>query len=533
MGDVRIRLEDVPGFATDGRKSFGIDDGDLAFFGGTGLPEGWYSVKDFGALGDGTTNDTAAIQAAIAAAGAGGGVVYFPPGVFLYTHLTIIPYNGCITFRGAQGYQWQGPNTSAQPRTTLRCTHTGTTDGISCFMTGGFLCLDIQFEYVNGFTGVLLNIGGDGGTGSNTNLISRCRFQSNSTGDYRTARCFIGFQDVVCSYVEYCTFANAQAMIRGADRDTGTGGPHGFSNDIIIEKCSFDYCGTAGHIVNPYLWTIRDNTFEFSGGETPTAITSDWTSFPSGDSTKIVVASNQFWDPYMTGQIPIVQPAGVEWDMVIRDNWFHNFNNVCIQLGGTGAFVIEGNTFLSNVPVNTPTLIDLGDPSTAHKELVRIMGNFWRGIDSGSQDLAIINYAGHGMATGHNDGSVQINNNSQTGPWETAPPILPPFANPSGVILNSFNSGRTFRGGTLTMGLGTPPGAYWNFAAVPFSGETPVITFPAATRTIYIEGVADTGHTSLTLTAGTVTLRKITIDGAGGVTHGIWNFEIHGTYTVA
>jgi hypothetical protein len=39
------------------------------------------SVKDFGATGDGTTNDTAAVQAAIDSL-ASGGVVYFPPGTY-------------------------------------------------------------------------------------------------------------------------------------------------------------------------------------------------------------------------------------------------------------------------------------------------------------------------------------------------------------------------------------------------------------------------------------------------------------------
>lgn len=43
-----------------------------------------YNVKAYGAKGDGTTNDTAAIQAAIQAAwDGGGGEVWFPPGTFL------------------------------------------------------------------------------------------------------------------------------------------------------------------------------------------------------------------------------------------------------------------------------------------------------------------------------------------------------------------------------------------------------------------------------------------------------------------
>jgi hypothetical protein len=41
------------------------------------------SVKDFGAVGDGTTNDTAAIQAAIASLPANGGTVFLPPGTYL------------------------------------------------------------------------------------------------------------------------------------------------------------------------------------------------------------------------------------------------------------------------------------------------------------------------------------------------------------------------------------------------------------------------------------------------------------------
>ncbi len=50
----------------------------------------WYSVKDYGAIGDNATDDTAAIQAAInACATAGGGTVFFPAGTYRVTQLTI------------------------------------------------------------------------------------------------------------------------------------------------------------------------------------------------------------------------------------------------------------------------------------------------------------------------------------------------------------------------------------------------------------------------------------------------------------
>jgi len=50
----------------------------------------WYVVKDYGAVGNGIVDDTASIQAAInACATAGGGVVFFPPGTYAVTQLTI------------------------------------------------------------------------------------------------------------------------------------------------------------------------------------------------------------------------------------------------------------------------------------------------------------------------------------------------------------------------------------------------------------------------------------------------------------
>lgn len=58
-----------------------------------------YNVQEFGAKGDGITDDTAAIQAAIdAAAAAGGGEVYVPPGTYIVT-AGEEPSDGCLMLK--------------------------------------------------------------------------------------------------------------------------------------------------------------------------------------------------------------------------------------------------------------------------------------------------------------------------------------------------------------------------------------------------------------------------------------------------
>lgn len=59
------------------------------------------NVKDYGAIGDDTTNDTAAIQAAITALPSSGGVVFFPPGTYRIT--SAIALRSALTLQGAGG----------------------------------------------------------------------------------------------------------------------------------------------------------------------------------------------------------------------------------------------------------------------------------------------------------------------------------------------------------------------------------------------------------------------------------------------
>ena len=72
-----------------------------------GLPV--YNVKTYGALGDGTTVDTTAVQSAVTAALAGGGgIVFFPPGTYPISGVT---FGSSLIVQGAgqQGASGTGP----------------------------------------------------------------------------------------------------------------------------------------------------------------------------------------------------------------------------------------------------------------------------------------------------------------------------------------------------------------------------------------------------------------------------------------
>ena len=67
---------------------------------GRGTPEGWFSVRLFGAAGDGEADDTAAVQRAIDAAKAVGGTAYLPPGRYRVSSLNLTGCSG-LALRGA------------------------------------------------------------------------------------------------------------------------------------------------------------------------------------------------------------------------------------------------------------------------------------------------------------------------------------------------------------------------------------------------------------------------------------------------
>jgi len=90
-----------------------------------------FNVKAFGAVGDGATDDTAAIQAAIAALPSSGGKVYFPPGTYKVTS-TVDLGSGDVLIGGGTANRWRGASAA-------RVKYTGTGTALRIRSTSGVL----------------------------------------------------------------------------------------------------------------------------------------------------------------------------------------------------------------------------------------------------------------------------------------------------------------------------------------------------------------------------------------------------------
>jgi hypothetical protein len=123
-----------------------------------------YNVKDYGAAGDGSTSDTAAVQAAITAAN--GGIVYFPSGTYLVGSLSL-PSGTTLQGEGSQvaELKWTGTTGTllSNGGSANNITVTGLTlDGNNTAATGIGFSGGTTFHKIR--MNVIQNFSGSGGT---------------------------------------------------------------------------------------------------------------------------------------------------------------------------------------------------------------------------------------------------------------------------------------------------------------------------------------------------------------------------------
>lgn len=218
-----------------------------------GLGTAVFNVKGsaYGAVGDGTTDDRAAIAAAITAAAVSGGVVFFPPGTYRCNTGLTVPYNvsllgcGAIVSKLAPAHATSDFITVTGNASAVRWqTFTGLGIFPSTGHAGDLVALSGgALTYVRFVECVLGNISADGkafdasfaGTSSDHALFERCHFVQGSSAASIDAR------DMPVT-VRDCSFV-------------GAGGRYIFGLTMTVDGCHFDNAAVSGSGIDPATTT--------------------------------------------------------------------------------------------------------------------------------------------------------------------------------------------------------------------------------------------------------------------------------------
>ena len=194
------------------------------------------SVKDFGAVGDGVTDDTAAVQAAITYVGIAGGDVLFPPGTYLCASLSLLA-----------NVRLLGKNKSATLKSSITTAFNAfiTVDGVSnvCFEN---LTIDINLGVGTDGFGVVAILHKTTSVAANDLSILSCNFIGNVIRPYYDNRCSIASRRVL---IQNCYFLGKNTL-------TPKPPPFGQTSGAL-RFLSATGCGD---------WKIIDNLSRYCGG---------------------------------------------------------------------------------------------------------------------------------------------------------------------------------------------------------------------------------------------------------------------------
>ena len=223
------------------------------------------SVKDFGAIGDGTADDTTAIQAAINACITSGASLYFPAGTYNYTSSSTFNIDLLTPYHEFKMYG--DGNTSI-----IKLNANNKIFNVSCERFAPFNCNGIRFELVNPTTNnnatffyfsntinwgcvfvfedcefIYPTYAGIHGIRAFNSIIRNCWFYGNSA--YTSSSGLL------------TTYNDAGVRLWGAD-GTLTVQEHSFSNLCRIENTAFDKLRYGIDGWNMYHSSVVNSTFE-------------------------------------------------------------------------------------------------------------------------------------------------------------------------------------------------------------------------------------------------------------------------------
>lgn len=267
------------------------------------------SVSHYGAVGDGSTDDTAAIQAAITYAQTGTGHrVYFPPGTYLHTGLTV---SKMLILEGAGANHTSLKLKSTVSNTTDNLTITPTVGGTqSRFLVVHDLTVEPQ-NAANGRHGIAFDLDANDKFLANI-AIERCSIIGSTSG-----RAVQSIPDATPTVPALFDWTIRQCLLQGGVKLTGVADSLWWQNNLSAGAnagLEIDtVAGAAGSVIRDStfvnagggIWAkslstslhVLDNYFEsavaWSGGSGNNALL-DFDGTSAGDIVGPVISGNQF-----------------------------------------------------------------------------------------------------------------------------------------------------------------------------------------------------------------------------------------------
>lgn len=283
---------------------------------------GFYNVKNYGAVGDGVTNDSTAVQALVDSV-AEGSTIFFPRGVYIFN--TGITYNKALNIQGTGGRSLIHTNNNIH---VFSCNPAGST---YCFYP-----MFRDFKVSRGSTTT-------SGSAIRINKTFAARFYNVHVDE--TYNIFEMYNNVEW-VMDSCRFAgwyNAGLLIdhNGIDTDR---------NDSCVINCQF----TALNRHNDYAiyqqngGGLKITNTKFNAGNNNT-IFSDYHYFYMGDDfgSTVTIIDGCSFETWSVSAIKMTAPGGaIQWRNIISNNEFarpQTENGVIIDLNNVHRGLITGN----------------------------------------------------------------------------------------------------------------------------------------------------------------------------------------------
>jgi len=459
---------------------------------------------DFGAVGNGTTDDTAAIQAAIDSLAATGGVVYFPKGHYKTTSaLTLHPVSGSyagITFRGVGWFFGATPANNAGSMIEY-ASSTGSALVLGPTTATGspivnFTMYDMAVQATHAsYSGNLVDLRSTGKCG-----FENCGFGGLPGATSATAASLIYGNGWVDTHFVRCQFQTAAV---GVKKDVLGGSWADTVDNVSFERCVFGRCGTSADIQGSAVVAWFDRcTFEpaVSGAAAPVLLSGYpgggvrgcWFGDSNGTGTWLKLGGI---GPIVSGNLFSLAAVAVEllsatYGAEIEDNYIVDCATAVkavswgLKMRGNFIFLPNGTSTTSSVA------LDLSNDTAARVEFNQIQNS--NASPAYTVGYKLASGTGGTLVDLVGSGPVTLVQNSATASWTTTIGAVTTY--PSGATVKAANlvtTGTVELQGPLTMtGAAGSPASSTRFISDAGSSDIFYHNVPSGGSFIFAEGGA-------------------------------------------